>query len=297
MRYAFMLTLAVSTASFAEDPFSCVDRDVADAFLGNAYQESRAEYSTSVPDGFVSIDVPAGASLVGSQTQNSMATVVYKTSMSPDRALEAATSALAESGWDEQAEQHRGMSGGFQVNSQPVSTLLCHDEAPGVLSVMADDRAGKTFVSYTHHGRSPGCNDEDSPKGGLHHDLPQLMRLIPTLKLPEAAKASNIGAGGDNDTAASHVDVSGGFGRTDLQSFLESQIRNQDWEFQTGWSSHVSSGSVWTKKVPEYGTLIGSLHLFDSGAEPVRVRFSVSPADPSKGTDHGSWSLSSGGAR
>jgi hypothetical protein len=88
--------------------------------------------------------------------------------------------------------------------------------------------------------------------------------------------------------------LSGGISRAELQNMLETQIRNQDWEFQTGWLSHVSSGSVWTKRAADYGTLIGSLHLFDSGADPVRVRFSVNPADPVKGTASGNWSLSSG---
>lgn len=288
MRYALLVTLAISAASFAEDPFACVDPDVADAFVGHSYF-GRAEYSTSIPAGFTRLTVPAGSSLVGSQSTDSMTTVVYKSGMSTERALGAAIEALAESGWTEAALLHRG-SGGFRGSAEPASAVLCHPDDPGTLSVLAKDASGKTFVSYAHHGSSPNCQGEDADQDLVHMGLPTLMRLLPTLKLPDGAKASDIGSSGSSDSVTSHVDVSGGTGRAELQSFIENQVRNQDWKYQTAWSSHVSSGSVWTQESAEHGTLIGTLHLFDSGADPVRVRFSVSPANPT-GTDHGSWSV------
>ncbi len=89
MRYAYVLTLTFSTVSFADDPFSCVDPDVADAFLGNTFQGA-SQYSTLIPDGFTTLNVPAGSSLVGSRVSNSITTVVYKTSMDAATALNAA---------------------------------------------------------------------------------------------------------------------------------------------------------------------------------------------------------------
>jgi hypothetical protein len=120
-----------------------------------------------------------------------------------------------------------------------------------------------------------------------------MMRVVPTLQLPADAKASNTGMGGNGHQVGSHVDISGSLGRSDLLSFLEDQIRDQEWEFQTSWSSHHSSGSIWALDTVEDGLLIGTLHLFDSGIDPIRVRFSVTPADPTKGKDQGSWSGSS----
>lgn len=116
------------------------------------------------------------------------------------------------------------------------------------------------------------------------------MRLVPALHLPEGVNASNSGMGGNGHEVGSHVDTSGAVDRSELQGFFENQIRDQGWEFQTGWSSHLSSGSVWTLDSAKDGILIGTLHLFDSGADPIRVRFSVSSADPTKGRDYGSWS-------
>jgi hypothetical protein len=54
MRCASDLIFAISAASYAEDLFSCVDSDVADAFLGDSYR-GRGEYSTSIPDGITSL--------------------------------------------------------------------------------------------------------------------------------------------------------------------------------------------------------------------------------------------------
>jgi len=290
MRRATLLMLVISTVSFAEDPFSCVDSDVTDAFLGDSYR-GRGEYSTSMPDGFAALTVPAGLSLVGSQVMDSMTTVVYKTSMSAERALDAAIGDMAESGWTENADQHRRVLRGFQTSSRPMATVLCHDDETGALSVISNDKSDHTFVSYIHHAASQSCGGAQAAPP--RHDPSEMMRLVPTLKLPEGAKASNTGMGGNGHEVGSHVDISGAMGRSELQNFFEDQIRNQSWEFQTGWSSHLSSGSVWKSNSAEDGILIGTLHLFDSGVDPIRVRFSVNPADPTKGTANGSWSGSS----
>jgi hypothetical protein len=39
------------------------------------------------------------------------------------------------------------------------------------------------------------------------------------------------------------------------------------------------------------GVLIGKLHVYGDGdTDPVRVRFSINPVDPTKNTYNGSWS-------
>jgi len=284
------LILLLSGASYADDPFACVDPDFTDAFLGYSYQ-GRPEYSTSLPDGFVRLNTPAGLLLVGSQISGPMTKIVYKTGMDAEPALTAAVSALADSGWIENTDHQRPARGGFQSGSRATAKIVCHDNDTGALSVIADDRSGQTFVSYLYHSVSQSCGD--TPAAPLRHDPSEMMRLVPILKLPVGAKASNTGRGGNGHEVGSRVDISGATGRSELQNFFEDQIRNQSWEFQTGWSSHLSSGSVWTLDSAEDGILIGTLHLFDSGVDPIRVRFSVNPSDPTKGTDHGSWSGSS----
>jgi hypothetical protein len=291
MKQAYLLILAIALPAHADDPFACVDPDIADAFLGDPYR-GRGEYSTAIPDGFVELDLPPGLTLVGSQTAESITTVVFKTNMGRDQALNAAAGAMARSGWAENEQQSGRVTGGFQINSHPVtSTVLCNDDFAGALSVIAAEKLGRTFVSYVQHAASQSC-------GSRQHELvlrnpSEMMRLVPILKLPDDAKASNSGMGGNGHEVSSRVDVSGAISRTDLASFLENQIRDQRWEFQTGWSSLHSSGSVWVLDTNDDGLLIGTLHLFDSGEDPIRVRFSVTPADPTKGRQSGSWSGSS----
>ncbi len=79
-------------------------------------------------------------------------------------------------------------------------------------------------------------------------------------------------------------------GRARLLSYFDRQIEKQGWEFQTNWTSPLSSGSIWKLNTAKEGILIGTLHVFDSGFDPIRVRFSINPADPTAGTDSGSWS-------
>lgn len=291
MRSACFLMLAIATAAYADDPFACVDPDVADAFLGDPYR-GRGEYSTIVPDGFVDLSLPAGWTLIGSQAFDAMTTVTFKTSMDRERAFTASVAAMARSGWAEIGQQYPGATGGFQTGTHPILvTVLCSDDLSRALSVIAAERSDQTFVSYVQHPdpRSCGAKVQEEPR----YDPSELMRLVPSLKLPVDVRATNTGTGGNGNQVSSHVDVFGAVSRSDLSNFLENQIRDQGWESQTSWSSHHSSGSVWALDTVDDGLLIGTLLLFDSGLEPIRVRFSVTPADPAKGKDQGAWSTSS----
>ncbi len=291
MKRAYFLILAIANSTYAEDPFACVDPDVADAFLGDSYR-GRGEYSTTIPDGFVDLKLPSGLSLVASQKADLMTTVVFKADMEMERALEMAVGSMVESGWAENNQQYGRVTGGFQSNSRPTTAaVLCNDDYAGALSVIAADKSGQTFVSYIQHPTSRSCGEREPTK--VRHNPSEMMRLVPTLRLPEGAKASDTGMGGNGHQVSSRVDLSGTLSRSDLSSFFESQIRDQGWEFQTSWSSLHSTGSIWALDSVGDGLLIGTLHLFDSGTDPIRVRFSVTPADPTKGKDHGSWSGSS----
>lgn len=288
MRSVALLVLVIANAAYADDPFACVDSDVSDAFLGDPYR-GRGEYSTTIPDGFVDLKVPAESSIVGSQTVDSMTTVIFKTKLERGRALSSAVDAMAQSGWTEHEYQRRSVTGGFQTSSHRVSaTVLCNDKYPDALSVIASKKSGQTFVSYVQYAASQSCDAKSQAE--LQRDPTEIMRLIPRLKLPEGTKAANTGMGGSGHQVSSYVDVSRTVSRSDLSNSLEDQIRDQGWEFQTSWSSHHSSGSVWALDTVNDGLLIGTLHLFESEVGPIRVRFTVNPADPSKGRNYGSWS-------
>lgn len=290
MRCAYLLMLTISAASYAEDPFSCVDPDVSAVFLGNMYRD-RGVYSISIPDGFPSLNVPADLLLVGSKVIESDSTIVYKTNMGSEPAFKLAITDIGESGWTEILDRYRSGSRGFQSRSKPMSAILCNDDESGSMSVVSYDKSGQTFVLYVHHSSSQPCDGPPSFPPG--HDTLEIMGLVPTLMLPEGAKSSNSGMEGRGDDVISRVDISGATGRSELINYFEGQVKQQGWEFQTSWSSQYSSGSIWALNTAEDGILIGTLHLLDSGVDPIRARFNINAADPIKRTNNGSSSSSS----
>ena len=295
MNRFILLTLAMSTASFADDPFACVDPDVADAFLGG-WRQSLPTYSTSVPDKFAELNVPARFTLVGSQVADSHMSVVYKTEMNTEAALSSAVSAMTDTGWTKMEDHEMSARGGFQTSTRAKAASLCHDDNPRVLSAIAHSKSDQTYVSYSMYSqlRSQPCGEPTpTPRFDPYRTL---SGHLPVLKLPEDARSSNVGGGGGGDEVNSHVDVLTTMSRAELLSFLGNQIQDQQWVFDTNWSGELSSGSLWTLDTPDDGMLIGTLHIFGPSVGAVRVRLSVSPAEPKIGGVQGSWSSTSFGS-
>lgn len=289
MNRSILLILLVSTSSFANDPFACVNPDVANAFLGQ-WQRDLPSYSTSIPDEFVRFNAPASLTLVGSQIEANMTTVVFGTSLDVEDALSASAAAMVDAGWSEKIDERATARRGFQAVQRSTAPVFCHDNQPGAVSVIAKKKTGQTLVSFVHHTEpvSRSC-DEPAPVPP-RHDPRELIALLPMLKLPEGATATNMGTGGNGDEVNTRVDVSSAFGQSDLISLFGDQIRDQGWVFETGWSGSFSSGTVWTLDTPDDGILIGKLHVYGSNTDPVRVRFSINPIAPAKNTYNGSWS-------
>jgi hypothetical protein len=289
MNRSILLVLVVSTSSFADDPFACVDPDVADVFLGGWYQSPSA-YSTSVPDNFAELSVPAGFTLVGSEVADSHMSVVYKTEMNVEAAQSSAVSAMTDAGWMKMEDQRMSARGGFQTSTRPQATSFCRDDKPRVLSAISRRKSGQTYVSYSMHSQvqSQPCG-EPTPTSRFD-PYRTLSGHLPALKLPEDARSSNAGGGGGGDEVNSHVDVLTTMSRAALLRFFGDQIQDQQWVFDTNWSGELSSGSLWTLDTRDDGMLIGTLHIFGPSVGAVRVRFSVSPAEPKVGGQQGGWS-------
>jgi len=287
-----LLILTASTASFADDPFACVDPDVADAFLGG--NRNPPTYSTSVPDKFAELNVPTRLTLVGSQVAGTHMSVVYKTQMNTEAALSSAVSAMTDAGWTKMQVHGMSQRRGFQTSTIPQATSLCSNDKSGALSVMANSKSGQTYVSYSMYGQLQSQVCSESTPTARMDPYRALMGNLPVLKLPEDAKSSNVGGGGSGDEVNTRVDVLTAMSRAELLSFLGDQIQDQQWVFDTNWSGEMSSGSLWTLDTPEDGMLIGTLHIFGPSVGAVRVMFSVSPIEPKVGRQRGSWSSMSG---
>lgn len=283
------LVLGLSPVAFADDPFSCVASDVADAFVGDTYQE-RGEISTTIPDGFVKLSLPRGMSLVGSQTTQRGTRVVFKTEKGADNAVRSFIDSMAPAGWSENEGMRSSRRGGFQVPGPIFSNaVICKAEDDNAIWLSSIERLGQTFVYVGQVPAARSCGNERAETSG--HDPMKLMDRLPILRLPEGVEAIETGSGGSGHEASSRTDVSGAGSRAAISDYLEAQIREQGWEFQASWSSIYSSGSVWARESADEGLLVGTLHIMDSGSDPMRVRFSVTPADPAMARrGNGSWS-------
>ena len=284
-----ILVLSVSGASYAEDPFACVDPEVANAFL-RTWQRDIPSYSTSIPNEFVILDVPPSLTLVGSQNDANMTKVVFRTSMGIEDAFLASTGAIAVAGWVEKIDEGILARRGFQSVQESIGSRFCHESQPGVLSVTARKRTEQTLVSFVHYTdtESQGCAEPASAAPGYHPR--ELMEKLPLLKLPEGVTARHMGTGGSGEEVNTRVALSSPTGQIDLISYFGDQIRDQGWVYESGWSGSYSSGTVWTNDTPDDGVLIGKLHVYGGDSHPIRMRFSIIPVDPTKNTYKGGWS-------
>ena len=287
-RSAFLLLLA-PTLVIASDPLECVDPQFVQAFLSGS-SSSPVSYSTEIPEHFEVQELPSDMRLVGSRHEESSTTVIFRTSHGVREAYSGLADLLSEQGWEDITYDESPHSRGFQLANRPVVAQYCRQSGDTRLSVVVSERSDQTFVSFSQYVRKTlrGC------LGILREGRRDLLDSLPILSPPDGAKTTSVRKLTNLHEVSTSVDISGGISRKELRGFFGDQIRDQNWTLQTKWSSEFSAGSVWSLDTSEHGLLIGTLHLYDSGSDPVRVRFSIDFADPQRDIDHGVSAQSSG---
>lgn len=288
-RSAFLFLL-VPTLSIASDPLECVDPEFVRAFFSGRIS-TPPSYSTEIPDHFEVRKFPSDMKLIGSRTERYATTVVFQTNQEVRDVHSRLADALSEQGWKDITYERSPSRRGFQLADQSLVAEYCREIDDTNLAVIASERFGQTLISLEQYVRKTmhGC------EGTIRERRRNLLDRLPILNPPDGAKTSNSKIGTNGHEVSAVVDVSASMSREELLGFFENQIRNQSWTFQTTWSSDLSSGSVWSQNSSEQGILIGTLHVYDAGSDPVRVRFSIDSADPKKDIDHGMSSHSSAG--
>lgn len=288
-RSAFLFLL-IPTLSIASDPLECVDPEFVRAFFSGR-SSTPPSYSTEIPDHFEIRKLPSDMKPIGSRTEKYATTVVFRTNQDVHDAYSSLAAALSEQGWKDITYERSPSRRGFQLADQSLVAEYCRDIDDTNLAVIASERFGHTLISLEQYDRKTmrGC------LGTVRERRRNLLDRLPILNPPDGAKTSNSIIGNNGHAVSTGVDISASTGRDKLLGFFEDQIRNQSWIFLTRWSSDLSSGSVWSQNTSEQGILIGTLHVYDAGSDPVRVQFSIDSADPAKDIDHGMSSRSSGG--
>ena len=288
-RSAFLFLLAPAL-SIASDPLECVDPEFVQAFFSGS-GSTPPSYSTEIPSHFEVRKFPSDMKMVGSRTESHATTVVLRTDQDVRNAYSMLADALSNEGWTDITYERSPSRRGFQLANQSLVAEYCREIDDTNLALIASERFGQTLISLEQYDRKTmlGC------KGTIRERRRNLLDHLPILNPPDDAKISNAKMGTNGHEVSARVDVSAPMSRKELLGFFGDQIRNQNWTFQTKWSSNLSSGTVWMRNTSEQGILIGTLHVYDAGSDPVRVRFSIDSADPIKGIDHGMSSQSSGG--
>lgn len=284
-----ILLLIAPTLGLADDPLDCVDPDFVGAFLSGS-DSAPISYSTEMPEHFEVRELPSGMKLVGSQNSGHATTVIFQTNKAGRDAYSRLADILSNQGWEDVTYERSPSRRGFQLAGQSFVAEYCRDTDDTNLAVIISERFGHTLVSLEQYDRKTlrGC------LGTVRARRRNLMDRLPILNPPDGATTSNLIIGNNGHAVSTGVDVSDSMRHGELHDFFEDQIKNESWTFVTKWSSELSTGSVWSQSTPEQGILIGTLHLYGAGSEPVRVQFSIDSADPSRDIDHGMSFQSSG---
>jgi hypothetical protein len=221
--------------------------------------------------------------LIGSRIEESSTTVIYSADQEVRDVYSGLAKALSEQGWEDITYTDSPFRRGFQSSGNYVSANYCRETDDNRLSVAVKSLSGQTLVSLYQYERRTlrGC------MATLRNSRLELMGSLPILNAPKGATTSQPQQLTIGHEIISSVDVSANVSRQALLEFFGDQIRVQDWIFETEWSGQRTSGSVWSQDTAEHGILVGTLHLYESGSSPVRVRFSIDTADPGKDIDHG----------
>ena len=273
----------------ASDPLECVDPEFVRAFLSGR-SSTPILYSTEVPDHFEIREIPSDMKLIGSRKEEYTTTVIYRTDQGVRDAYSGLEDALSEQGWEDITYERTPSRRGFQSADQFMVAEYCRDIDDTNLAVVVSERSGQSLVSLRQYVRKTmlGC------MGIIRERRRDLRDNLPILNPPDGAQTFNVRKVTNTHEVSTSVDVSDRMNREELLDFFGNQIRDQNWTFETEWSSNLSSGSVWSRNTSEQGILVGTLHLYDAGSDPVRVRFSIDTANPARDIDHGVSTQSSG---
>ncbi len=287
-RSAFLLFLAPALV-IAGDPLECVDPDFVRAFLSGS-SSSPVSYSDEVPEHFQVRELPSDMKLVGSRNRKYATTVIYRTDQEVRDAHSGLAETLFEQGWEDITFDRAPSGRGFQSAGRSQVAAYCRSIDDKNLAVTVSDRFGQTLVAFEQYDRKTlrGCLATERERRR------NLLDRLPILNPPDGAATSNKVTGRNGHGVSTGIDVSASIRRDKLIRFFEDQIQDQSWVLLTRWSSDLSSGSVWSQNTSEQGILIGTLHTYDAGGNPVRVQFSIDSADPEKDIDHGMSYESSG---
>jgi len=218
-----------------------------------------------------------GASERGAGTMaQSTVSAVYRSTLTPEAARNAAIGALTAAGWKLHATGNIRSSSVFAAVNMQIGDTYCRDGKQATLT--ASGLEGVTWVVLSiprnadrNSGLSLACNNPPQAISGTDSTLDA---YLPQLELPrDPATGGPVialgGGGGINSDTDRRMNVS--FTLKDsvdnVARHFAGQMAQQAWRADASWSGAGTAGSSWTRQVNAGTVLLGTLGVsaFDEG--------------------------------
>lgn len=257
-----------SVAAFAQDLLECVNPDVLNGLVLDGAYDDPAAFSSSSHPLMSDVSTPGQFNLIGTAERDllgsSMVSVIFRSSVAPSEAIDAAMNGLAESGWEARQQQSGLGSGVFASASVAQPNLACLDDQPVTVSAGSID--GTTYVNYSFAMNQ--ANSCTSPAtGGAMFIRSSISQGMPSLEFPpdpetgEPVRSQGGSSGGSQAVQYSATQIAHGASLNSLVDHLSQQLTEQGWEADASWNGATTAGSSWSR-LDESGTPVqGMLQL------------------------------------
>lgn len=271
-----LATAALAVAVAAQQPGLCLDPQLINGLVFLGRPDQKAVVAPGQASFMKDVRMPAQLLLIGSaERDNGLATVAYRTSLSPDKAHAAAADALAAAGW---LPEPRTAAATFSVaGAAPRNEVFCHDGETRQLLVR--DINGARYVNIVHFAQA-GSRQCGADPAMESMSMMAIRNLLPGIRFPEdASPAFPLGAGGGSNslfTTTSRIISSRTPGS--LLDYIAGQLQDQGWQPDASWTSGSSAGSTW-HRTHDGEPVSGTLEIMRAGDGTLEMEFTVAMPD------------------
>lgn len=274
---AFLLLLVtlIDPARSQEDLLACVDSDVRAGILRSI--PMGAAVARTVPDHVTELGDLGDFEFIASIVGSGRARAAFKSALSVSDSAQRMMTMLEEVGWH---DEHRGdnRGGGFVVEDAVETRLLCRDSER--VMMIPQSAEGFTYLTIEFFALNPimwTCDERVSnPPETRTEPGPEIWRYLPRLTLPDDADLAPLQIetpSGGHGSASIGVTLETDLSAQDLVDHFQTELREQGWRHDTGWSGQSSSGSVWASSPAEGLELNGLLDVVSLGQYRYHANF------------------------
>jgi len=281
------LIIAASVATFAaaapaQQALQCVNPDVLNSLVFNAYADSKLVVKRAMPDIVAGFGAPADFTLIGSAVRgvNASTTVAYKTSLEADKAFDNLLRFLNAEGWQREITPEAQSPAIMMAGPPPLAAQLCRNGERRSLRVQEIE--GVRYATIYGYETAPPrvCNAPRPPQTSTTSAVALNTGLghMPQFSFPETARMDAGLPGGtiNNDrTLSTSVRIRSPDTAAALAGHLSQQLVAQNWSTDARWNGALSSGSTWTRKGDDGKTYWGTLEILSIGKGIYDVGFTI----------------------